>query len=151
MENIQKFKILFVGCMLTATLNAQKVNKEQSTIHQTVESMFATLSSDDTTALKTFVTTNVRFYEYGQVWPIDTLIQDVIQIKSIKDFKRTNRFDFVSTTIHKQTAWVTYYLESIITADGKLDTLNWLETVVLVKQKGKWKIDVLHSTRLSKN
>lgn len=60
MENIQKFKILFVGCMLTATLNAQKVNKEQSTIHQTVESMFATLSSDDTTALKTFVTTNVR-------------------------------------------------------------------------------------------
>jgi hypothetical protein len=143
-------RLLIILFFVAFKLNAQSISKEQATIHQTVESMFATLSSDDTAALKTFVTSNVRFYEYGQVWPIDTLIQDVIQIKSIKDFKRTNRFDFVSTTIHKQTAWVTYYLESIITADGKLDTLNWLETVVLVKQKGKWKIDVLHSTRIIK-
>jgi hypothetical protein len=86
MVNIQKLKILFLGCMLTATLNAQKVSKEQSTIHQTVEIMFATLTNADTSALKNFVTSNVRFYEYGQVWNMDTLIQKVMQAKAIKDF-----------------------------------------------------------------
>jgi hypothetical protein len=150
MVNIQKLKILFLGCMLTATLNAQKVSKEQSTIHQTVEIMFATLTNADTSALKNFVTSNVRFYEYGQVWNMDTLIQKVMQAKAIKDFKRNNSFQFKSTTIHKKTAWTTYYLESIITRNGKLETLNWLETVVLIREKGQWKIDVLHSTRIIK-
>ena len=143
-------RLLIILFFVAFKLNAQSINKEEATIQQTVENMFATLTNADTSALKTFVTTNVRFYEYGQVWPIDTLIQEVIQIKSIPGFKRTNRFNFVSTTIHKKTAWVTYYLESIITANGKMDTLNWLETVVLIKQKRQWKIDVLHSTRIIK-
>lgn len=150
MVNIQKLKILFIGCMLAATLNAQKVNKEQATIQQTVESMFATLTHADTAALKSFVTSNVRFYEYGQVWNMDSLIHKVMQTKTIKDFKRTNSFEFVSTTIHNKTSWVTYYLESIITRNGKHETLNWLETVVLIRERGNWKIDVLHSTRIIK-
>lgn len=147
---MKRLKILFVVCLFTVTLNAQKVNKEQVAIHQTIESMFATLTNADTAALKTFVTSNVRFYEYGQVWNIDTLIQKVMQTKTIKDFKRTNRFHFVSTNIQDRTSWVTYYLESIITRNGKLETLNWLETVVLIRQNGEWKIDVLHSTRFIK-
>lgn len=147
---MQKLGILFFGCLLSAILSAQAVNKERATIHQKVESMFSTLTNFDTVALKTFVTANVRFYEYGQVWNMDTLIHKVMQGKDIKDFKRTNRFDFVSTTIQHKTAWVTYYLESIITRNGKQETLNWLETVVLIRERGNWKIDVLHSTRIIK-
>jgi hypothetical protein len=145
------FKFLFIALILSETVTAQKLKKENAAIYLTIESMFATLSSDDTSALKSFVTSNVRFYEYGQVWNIDTLIQKVMQSKSIPDFQRTNNFQFIRTTIQKKAAWTTYYLESIITRNGKLDTLNWLETVVLIKQKGKWKIDVLHSTRIIKN
>lgn len=148
---MQKISVLIVGLFLSVTVQAQSAAHEKISVHQTVENMFATLTTADTAALKTFVTTNVRFYEYGQVWNMDTLIQKVMQAKTIKDFKRTNSFDFLSTTIHKKTAWVTYYLESIITRNGKPDTLNWLETVVLIREKGQWKIDVLHSTRLIKN
>lgn len=73
-----------------------------------------------------------------------------MQSKSIPDFKRTNSFQFVNTTIHKKTAWTMYYLQSTFTRNGKDELVNWMETVVLIKEKKKWKIDVLHSTRVIK-
>jgi hypothetical protein len=137
--------------LLSVTASAQKANKEQFTVQQTVETMFATLTNADTVSLKKVVTNNVRFYEYGQIWTIDTIIQKVMQSKSIPDFKRTNSFEFVSTAINQNTAWVTYYLQSTFTRNEKEELVKWMETVVLVKEKKKWKINVLHSTRLPKN
>jgi ketosteroid isomerase-like protein len=130
---------------------AQPVNKETLAVQQAVENMFATLTNVDTAALKTFVTADVHFYEYGQVWTIDSLIQKVIQGSSTPGFKRTNSFEFVNTSINKKTAWVTYYLQSTFTRNGKEDIVKWMETVVLIKEIKNWKITVLHSTRLPKN
>lgn len=146
---MQKIKLLVIVLLLSANLNAQ--TQEQKNVQQAVENMFATLTTADTAALKTFVTAHVHFYEYGQVWTIDTMIQKLMQSKSIPDFKRTNSFEFVNTSIHKNTAWVTYYLQSTFTRNGKEDVVKWMETVVIIKQKKQWKIDVLHSTRLPKN
>lgn len=148
---MQKIYLLFIAMLLSAMVHAQQVTGEERAVQQAIEKMFAALTNADTTALKLYCTGDVKFYEYGQVWPIDTLIQKVMQSKSLPDFKRTNSFQYKRTTIHKKTAWTTYYLESIITRNGKPDTLNWLETVVLIKQKGQWKIDVLHSTRIFNN
>lgn len=142
-------KFLFIAFLFTATVNAQTITQEQSTVQQTIEKMFAALTNADTTAMKNFAVNNVRFYEYGQVWTIDTLIQKVIQGKSIPGFKRTNKFEFVNTTINTKTAWVTYYLQSTFTRNGKEEIVKWMETVVLIKEKKQWKINVLHSTRLN--
>jgi ketosteroid isomerase-like protein len=148
---MQKIKLLLVALFLSAVGIAQTTAKEEQQVQQTIENMFAALTTADTTALKSFVTPTVRFYEYGQVWTIDTLIHKVIQSKGIKDFKRTNKFEFINTTIQQNTAWVTYYLQSTITRNGKEEIINWQETVVLLKEKKVWKIEVLHSTRLIKN
>ena len=148
---MKKISFLFMLMFVTAAAIAQPVNKQQEIVQQTIQNMFATLTNADTAALKTFVTANVRFYEYGQIWTIDTFIQKVIQSKTIPGFKRSNRFEFVSTTINKKTAWVTYYLQSTFTRNGKEELVKWMETVVLIKEKKHWKINVLHSTRLLKN
>jgi ketosteroid isomerase-like protein len=142
--------VLFSFLLLFNAVAQTKTN-EKKLIQQTIENIFAALTTADTSALKTFVTSTVRFYEYGQVWTIDTLIHKVIQSKAIKDFKRSNRFEFINTTINQNTAWVTYYLQSEITRNGKEEIINWQETVVLLKKSNVWKIDVLHSTRLPKN
>ncbi len=146
---MQKINLLLLTLLFTANVTAQLL-QEQKTIQQTVEKMFATLTKSDTAALKTLVTADVRFYEYGQQWTIDSLIHIISPNASIPDFKRVNHFTFVNTTIKKNTAWVTYYLQSDITANGKEQTAYWIETVILMKEKKKWKIDVLHSTRLMK-
>lgn len=148
---MQKAFLLYIALFLSATVNAQTTTQEQAAVQQTIEQMFATLTTADTTALKTFVTAHVRFYEYAQVWTIDTMIQKLMQSKSIPGFKRNNSFEFVNTSIHKKTAWVSYYLQSTFIRNGKEELVKWLETVVLIKEKKQWKIDVLHSTRLPKN
>jgi SnoaL-like domain len=148
---MKKSSFLFILLLMSVVAIAQPVNKETLAVQQTIENMFATLTNTDTAALKTYVITNVHFYEYGQVWTIDSLIQKVIQSSSSPGFKRTNSFEFVSTSINKKTAWVTYYLQSVFTRNGKEETIKWMETVVLLKEKNNWKITVLHSTRIPKN
>jgi ketosteroid isomerase-like protein len=136
--------------LVLSGLAAQPVNAEEKSVQQTIEKLFAALSNADTAAVKTLVTPDVRFYEYGQIWPIDTLIRLVMQAKSIPGFKRTNSFEFVRTSVQPETAWVTYYLTSIFSRDGKEETVRWMETVVMLKEKESWKVDVLHSTNLTK-
>ena len=82
---------------------------------------------------------------------IDTLILKAIALNQSADFKRTNSFDFINTTADKNTAWVTYRLQSVITRDGKQATVQWLETVVLVKEKNQWKVKHLHSTLIKRS
>lgn len=144
--------ICFVFVLLSVTtIQAQRTSQIQEKIQQSVVSLFTALTNADTTALKRSCTEDVRFYEYGQIWTIDTIIQKVMQSKSIPDFKRTNSFEFVSTTVNKQTAWATYYLQSTFIRNGKEELVKWMETVVLQKEKRNWKVAVLHSTRLPKN
>lgn len=149
---MRKIKFLFIALLFTSTVYAQTSSTpEQKMVQQTIENLFAALTDADTTTMKQFTSNTVRFYEYGEVWTMDTLIHKVLQTKSIPGFKRTNKFEFVNTTINKNTAWATYYLQSIFTRNGKEEPVKWMETVVLINDKGQWKIDVLHSTRLLKN
>ncbi len=143
-----RIKLFFIAFFFTVMVHAQ--TPEEITVQQTIENLFAALTNVDTTAMKNFTTSTVRFYEYGEVWLMDTLISKVMKSKSIPDFKRTNQFEFVNTTINKNTAWVTYYLQTTFTRNGKEELVKWMETVVLIKDKKQWKIDVLHSTRLPK-
>jgi SnoaL-like domain len=146
-----KTGFLFITLLLSAIVFAQTVSKEKSAVQHTVENLFSALSNTDTAALKLYCASNVKFYEYGQIWTIDTMIHKVMQSKFIPDFKRTNSLEFVSTTINKTTAFTTYYLQSTFFRNGKEETVKWMETVVLLKEKKNWKVTVLHSTRLIKN
>ncbi len=145
-----KVKLVLIVLFFTATAHAQTTTPEQTLVQRTIENLFAALTNADSIAMKSFTTSNVRFYEYGEIWTMDTLIYKVMQNKSIPDFKRTNQFKFANTTINKNTAWASYYLTSTITRNGKEELVKWMETVVLIKDKKQWKIDVLHSTRLPK-
>lgn len=112
--------------------------------------MFQALSSRDSIALKYYCAPDVTFYEYGQIWNIDTLIRKAIAMNQSADFERTNTFEFIHTESGKTTAWVTYRLNSIITKDAHKTEIQWLETVVLAKQRKHWKLKHLHSTLIKR-
>jgi len=83
-------------------------------------------------------------------WTIDSLIRRGITENQATDFTRTNSLEFLETAINGQTAWATYRLRSTITRAGKETQVEWLETVVLVKDKKRWKLKVLHSSLLKR-
>lgn len=149
---MRKTGLLFITFSFPLMLFAQQpLNAGQLEVQQTIQKMFDALSDRDSISLKNHSTADVTFYEYGQVWNMDTLILKAIALNRSADFKRTNHFDFINTVVDKTTAWATYRLESVMTRDGKQATVQWLETVVLVKKGSQWKVNHLHSTLLKRN
>jgi hypothetical protein len=149
---MKKIKTLLIAIVLTGLLYAQgQVTANQQAAQQTVIKLFDALSNRDSVSLKAYSTADITLYEYGQVWNIDTLILRAITLNQSTDFKRTNSFEFINTATDKNTAWVTYRLQSIIFRDGKQATVQWLETVVLAKERKQWKIKHLHSTLIKRS
>jgi hypothetical protein len=143
--------LLFAFLFSTVLMAQQSATTNQQEVQQTVIKFFDALSDRDSVNLKTYSTADISLYEYGQVWSIDTLILKAITLNQSINFKRTNSFEFINTTVDKNMAWVSYRLQSIVTKDGKLSTVQWLETVVLVKVKKQWKVKHLHSTLIKRS
>ncbi len=149
---MKKILLLIITISLSTFLQAQQLlTKSQQQVQQAVIKMFEALSNRDSASLKVHCTTDITFYEYGQVWNIDTMINKAITMNTATDFKRINTFDFINTETDKNTAWVTYRLISAITKDNKQTIVQWLETVVLAKQKKQWRVKHLHSTLIKRS
>lgn len=149
---MKKIPQILIAILITASLSAQgQLTKSQQAVQQTVINTFDALSNRDSVSLKSYCADDVNLYEYGQVWNIDTLITKAITLNTATDFKRINTIDFINTTVKKNTAWATYHLRSAITSNGKQRNVQWMETVVLVKEKRNWKIKVLHSSIIRQN
>ncbi|MEP7376451.1 MAG: nuclear transport factor 2 family protein [Chitinophagaceae bacterium] len=149
---IKKTTIFFLVFSFTVSLWAQKAfTKNQQAVQHTVMKMFDALSNRDSVSLKLYCTDDITLYEYGMIWNLDTLITKAIVLNTATDFKRTNTFDFINTTVHKDVAWATYNLQSEITGNGNQRLIQWMETVVLVKDSRGWKIKVLHSSLIKRN
>jgi len=144
--------VLMFTILLPAYLQAQPgFSPKQQRVQQAVVKMFEDLSNRDAVSLRLDCTPDVTFYEYGQDWNIDTLIAKAITGNKAANFKRANTFDFISTKVHHNMATVSYRLNSVITREGKRTTIQWLETVILIRQKKHWKVKHLHSTLLKKD
>ena len=149
---MKKTSLLLITFSISTMLMAQEqLSTSQQAVRQTVMKMFDALSNRDSVSLKSYCTADITLYEYGQSWNIDTLILKAITQNQSLDFRRTNSFDFINTATDKNTAWITYRLNSSITRDGKQSTIQWLETVVLVKERKQWKVKHLHSTLIKRS
>ena len=149
---MKKKLLLLIAFSFSTRLMAQEpLTANQNAVQQTILKMFDALSNRDSINLKNYCTADIALYEYGQEWNMDTLILKAVTQNQAADFKRTNTFSFINTAADKNTAWVTYHLNSAITRDGRQVTVQWLETVVLVKEKKQWKVKHLHSTLIKRN
>ena len=149
---MKKITILIIAVSITVFVQGQqRFSKEQKELQQTVVNMFEALSNRDSMALKSYCFSDVTFYEYGQIWNIDTLIRKAITMNQSADFKRINTFDFINVETDKTKAWLTYRLSSVITKDSKETVIQWLETVVLAIQEKQWKVKHLHSTLIKRS
>ena len=149
---LKKIIILILAIYISTLLHAQQqLTKDQQEVNQTVINFFEAISNRNSADLKDNCTVDILLFENGSIWNADTLILKAITLNTATDFKRINTFDFINTTVADNTAWVTYNLSSEITRNGKQSTVQWMETVIVIKEKQKWKIKVLHSTLTKRN
>jgi ketosteroid isomerase-like protein len=146
-------KILLTGCLcIVLVIQARSQPKaDEQFVQQTVIKLFDALSNRDSLNLKLYCTPDIVLFENGATWNLDTLVLKGIKLNTASDFKRINTIDFIQTELNGNTAWATYNNKAEITANGKQYLIQWLETVVLIRDKNNWKIKLLHSTLIKRS
>lgn len=145
------FLVVTVVIISKSLVLSQELTKDQRSVQNTILRLFDALSNRDSVALKAQCTADVLLFEYGKTWTIDTLIIKSIKENQSNNFKRVNKIDFISTSVDHDVAWATYKNQANIEQNDDRRILQWIETVILIRENEAWKIKVLHSTLLKRN
>lgn len=141
-------KLLFLLVLFGLSRSASAQNPaEQQRIQAPLVRFFDAMSAVDEQAVSAEVTKGFSLLENGKVWNIDSLVNAVSKYRGL-GLTRINRLDFIQTEQLGNAAWVSYYNTADMTYKGRKMTIKWLESAVLVKKEGQWKIKILHSTEL---
>ena len=140
---MKKCTVLLLLSCLTLTSWSQKNNKE---IEAVIARFFDGLSYTDSSLLKQTTTMDFILLEDGEVWNMDTLIRKIGTRR--EGVKRVNAFEFIESGQDGKIAWTNYFNTAVFSFNEKKQTVRWLESAILRKEKGKWRIYQLHSTRI---
>ena len=143
-SQMRKGTIIFVLLLTSSGMSSQK---DKLKIEAAVWGFFNGLSLINTDTLKYYTTEDFHLLEGGQVWTLDTLINK-IAVRKNTGFQRINKLEFIRTEQSGESAWVSYNNTADITVGEKQTVVRWLESAVLVKRNGRWRIQMLHSTKL---
>lgn len=133
--------IFLSGLMSRGTANA-----EDHPAFQPVKELFAAMSKHDSEAMLKTATNDFQLLEHGEDWSMQKLAE-AVQPKG-RPYERKNFFSQIRARQKGDVAWVSYWNKAEIRREGKLRTLVWLESAVIVKQNDRWKVQLMHSTRL---
>jgi hypothetical protein len=141
--------LFFLTILLTAsTLKAQSADSLK--IKAVLYEFFEVFSQFDYKYVESTTTKDFELYDVGLVWNNDSI--NTYITSNQKPFKRENKFDFIKFNIKRNIAWVSYWNRGIFhNQNGSPFSIRWLESAILEKRKGIWKLVQLHSTRVGNN
>jgi ketosteroid isomerase-like protein len=143
---MKTLNLIMLVTLLSLTARAQS-DSEKKLIQGSITRFFDAISALDDNALKAEVTGDFTLIEHGLVWTADSLINHLKPMKETK-FTRVNMLNFIKTEQRGNVAWLYYFNTAEISRGTEMRVIKWLESAVLTKQSGKWKIKLLHSTDL---
>ena len=118
---------------------------EKAEVQQVITRFFDALSVTNIPLMKAEVSDDFILLENGEIWTIDTLANKISKPKP-EGYLRQNSFDFIETKIDKNRAWVYFKNKAEITSKTRNLTIKWLESVIFRKEKGRWRMEFMHST-----
>lgn len=140
-----KIRLLLSTLTLSALL-LPSVAAAQISPFDPVVSFFTALSEANQQGIRDSTTENFLVLEHGEIWNLDKLLSVVRPKTSL----RRNFFSVVSEDVRGDTALVNYWNKALERSEnGEERTRAWLESVVVVKRRGTWRILQMHSTRLA--
>ena len=118
---------------------------EKAEVQQVITRFFDALSVANIPLMKAEVSDDFILLENGEIWTIDTLANKISRPKP-EGYLRQNSFDFLSTKIDRNRAYVYYKNKAEISSKTRTATIKWLESAILRKEKGRWRMEFMHST-----
>ncbi len=113
---------------------------------QTVKELFAAMSKHDGKAMQQTSTEDFELLEHGEVWTMQKLV-DAVQPKG-DPYERKNFFKQIRARQEGNVAWLSYWNKAEIRRNNGSRTVVWLESAVIIRDGDRWKVQLLHSTRV---
>lgn len=139
---MQKFKVLsFLSIVLFSFVGYAK----EDAPFLAVQEFFTAKSAVDHNRLKELATEDFQLLEVGEVWDLDKFVSVI----KPSDVKRLNYFNLISTHVMENVEWLSYWNKAKFVKGDEEGQVYWLESAVLIKTDSQWRIQMLHSTRIS--
>ena len=137
-------KAVFLVLSLVFCTSVQSI---ESSPFDSVRSLFAAMSAFDFTKMRSVVTADFQLLEDGEVWDVEILISAIRPGEN--SYVRRNFFSLINTERRSDVVWVSYWNRATFTMPDNVSERVWLESVVLIKDQGEWKVQLMHSTPVS--
>ncbi len=120
---------------------------DDNAVTQAIKYNYAAYSGFDEQKYRATTTDDFILLEHGEL--IDREADVANMAKPGIGFRRTDDFDFHSVAIERDLAYAVYVLRSESYDDIKgARSREWLESAILRRVDGRWKMALLHSTRV---
>jgi len=97
---------------------------------------------------RALLTDDYLLLENGEIMTADADI--ALMPNAEQNYRRTDKFDFRFLKVAGDVAYVVYFLTSDIQERQKPDRhAQWLESIILRRAEGRWRVGILHSTRIA--
>jgi hypothetical protein len=139
--------MLAIAFCLMGSAQASPAPADEEAVAQTLRLMYVALTKDDAAQLRTVTTADFYAFDGGEKLTGDEL---VALIKKLHAAGKTFVWTVTEPKVRIENAvsWITYLNRgSVQDAAGKKAT-SWLESAVLLKEAGIWRIQFFHSTRV---
>ena len=144
--------LIATALLMTSTVGTAASDQSTASTHdevqitEAVRSMFAALSAEDVSKLRAIVASDFYAFDAGARITADALI-DFMKKAHAAGNVYVWTVNEPEVHISRDIAWITYVNHgSIKDASGTKD-VTWLESAILQKEKGAWRIRFFHSTR----
>ena len=145
------FSITALFCALTHSgIGAEQpgpASVDQAQVVDAIRSMFAALAAEDIPKLRAIIAPDFYAFEAGGRITGDALID---LMKKAHAGGKVYAWTVNEPEVHidAEMAWVTYVNRGSIKDAAETKNVSWLESAILRKEEGNWRIQFFHSTRV---
>jgi ketosteroid isomerase-like protein len=139
--------VLAASMNLATSLFAAQPVTDQAQVVQAMRSMYVAATNDDLAKFHSVVAPGFYAFDGGERFNSDALMEIA---KRLHAAGKILVWKVTEPEVHVagDTAWITYVNKGSVRDSSGTRNLSWLESAVLTKQNGSWRIQFFHSTRV---
>ena len=133
--------------LMTLFSGSMHASNEEQQIVAAVSGIFAALSTEDSAKLDSLTSQDFYVFDGGTRFTRDAMMG---MIKAQHAAGKRYEWNVTDADVHVDgnIGWIAYVNKGTITDSSGTAKQNWLESAVLEKREGSWKLVFAHSTRV---
>lgn len=142
--------ILLTGCAHLRQPNCPAPDNAKAEIERTIHDFFDALRNDDEASFKRLTTASFYSFDVGKRFEGTELVEGVRDAHN-QGVEINWSIGPLDTKLSCDVAWSAWENVGSAGIPPDLQPVRWLESAVIVRENGSWKIDFFHSQRAAEN